>query len=264
MIGVFGGSGFYSLLEKHEKRETSTPFGPPSSLLHFGNVGKKEVIFLARHGDNHHLPPHKIPYKANVWAMHEYGAKRILAPSAVGSLKKEIEPGTFVIPDQFINFTHGRDDTFYSGKHEITDLSPVTHISASDPYCPKLSKILAESCKELKVPFRTGGTIIVIQGPRFSTKAESAFFQQHGDIINMTQYPECVLARELQICYANISLVTDYDTGLGLHKSVSAEEVLRVFRENTEKLKQVILRTIEKIDYDDCSCMHSMEGARFK
>ena len=263
MIGVFGGSGFYSLLEKAEKLELNTPFGAPSSPLHTGDVSGRKVAFMARHGDKHHLPPHMIPYKANIWAMRDLGVRQILAPAAVGSLKKDIHPGTFVIPDQFMNFTHGRDDTFYHGSHEMKELSPITHVSPADPYCPLLSSMLAESCSELGMPFRKGGTVIVIQGPRFATKAESALYRQHGDIINMTQYPECVLARELQMCYANISLVTDYDAGLGIHSAVSAEEVLRVFRENTDKLKQIILKTITKIDYTDCSCMHSLENARF-
>jgi 5'-methylthioadenosine phosphorylase len=262
MIGVFGGSGFYSLLHTHETRGTATPFGPSSSSLHFGSVNGKKVVFLARHGDKHSLPPHRIPYKANVWAMRECNVKQILAPTAVGSLKHDIIPGTFVIPDQLMNFTSGRDDTFYGGKHEILDLSHVTHVSLADPYCPLLSKLLAESCAELEMPFRQKSTVIVIQGPRFATKAESAFYQKHGDIINMTQYPECVLARELEMCYANISLVTDYDAGMGIHSAVSADEVLRVFKENNERLKQIILRTIEKIDYSDCSCMHSLENAR--
>lgn len=263
MIGVFGGSGFYSLLEKHDVKDVATPFGPASSPLHSGSVAGKPVYFMARHGDLHALPPHKIPYRANAWAMKQCGVRHILAPSAVGSLKHGIEPGTFVIPDQLMNFTHGRDDTFYGGKHEMQDLSPVTHVSMAEPYCRQLSGLLAESCSELGMPFHVGGTTIVIQGPRFATKAESAFYQQHGDIINMTQYPECVLARELEMCYANISLVTDYDEGLGIHGAVSADEVLRVFRDNTGKLKQIILKTIEKIDYDDCKCMHALEGARF-
>ena len=263
MIGVFGGSGFYSLLDSPNVKSISTPFGNPSSPLHIGSVLGKKVAFMARHGDGHALPPHMIPYKANLWAMRDFGVKQILAPAAVGSLKEELPPGTFVIPDQFMNFTHGRDDTFYHGRHDIQELSPVTHMSAADPYCPLLSSMLAESCSDLGMPFRKGGTVIVIQGPRFATKAESALYQKHGDIINMTQYPECVLARELQMCYANISLVTDYDAGLGIHSAVSAEEVLRVFRENTDKLKQIILKTITKIDYTDCSCMHSLENARF-
>ncbi|MBI2172889.1 MAG: S-methyl-5'-thioadenosine phosphorylase [Candidatus Aenigmarchaeota archaeon] len=263
MIGVFGGSGFYSLIEKHETKEVSTPFGTPSSPLNFGDIYGKKVYFMARHGDGHALPPHKIPYKANLWAMKQCGVKRILAPAAVGSLKHDIKPGTFVIPDQLINFTSGRDDTYYGGMNELPDLSQVTHVSMAEPYCPKLSDILGETFKELDMPFRMGGTIIVIQGPRFATKAESGFYQKHGDVINMTQYPECVLARELEMCYANISLVTDYDAGLGIHRAVSADEVLRVFKENNEKLKQIILTAIGKVDYDDCKCMHALEGARF-
>ncbi len=263
MIGVFGGSGFYSLLEKNEPREINTPFGPPSSPLNSGDISGKKVYFMARHGDKHHLPPHMIPYKANVWSMKECGVKHIFAPAAVGSLRHDIKPGTFVIPDQLMSFTSGRDDTFYSGMNELHDLSRVTHVSMAEPYCPKLSGILEDSCGELGVPFRRGGTVVVIQGPRFATKAESGFYQKHGDVINMTQYPECVLARELEMCYANISLVTDYDAGLGVHNAVSADEVLRVFKENNERLRQVILKSIEKTDYMDCRCMHALEGARF-
>lgn len=259
MIGIFGGSGFYSLLEKAEQVEQETPFGSPSSPITIGKIGNREVAFLARHGSDHQYPPHKIPYKANIYAFRELGVKQIIAPSAVGSLKKEIEPGHFVIPDQFVNFTR-REDTFYEER-------PVTHISAADPYCPAVRKIIIDAARKNNLSVHEKGTAVVIEGPRFATKAESSFFRQLGDIINMTQYPEMVLAREMEICYANISLITDYDTGVkdepGI-KSVTLDEVVRVFKENNEKLKQLLFDVIPQLpEVRSCICATALEGSRF-
>lgn len=262
MIGIIGGTGFYSLLENVIKKEVSTPYGKPSSLLAIGEIAKSKIVFIPRHGENHELPPHRIPYKANIWAMHKEGVTRIIAPAAVGSLKREIKPGDFIIPDQFINLTYGRDDTFYHGPAD----GHVTHISSADPYCPVLRDIIINECKKF-VHVKEKGTVVVVQGPRFSTKAESDFYKSHDwDVINMTQYPECILARELEICYAAIGIVTDYDTGLKEDptiKQVTIEEVLRVLKENNEKLKDLIKRIVPLIpEKRDCICAKALEGAQ--
>ncbi len=258
MIGVFGGSGFYSLLENPETKEAATPYGKTSSEITIGKIGGKDVAFIARHGTKHEYPPHRIPYKANVWAFKELGVTRIISPSAVGSLKKEIKPGEFLVPDQFVNFTR-REDTFFD--------SETVHIASHEPYCPELRKLLAESGKGMGLPVHEKGTVVVIQGPRFATHAESQMFREMGfDIINMTQYPEAVLAREQEMCYANISIVTDYDTGVKDDASirpVTIEEVLRVFRENNEKIKKLIFDIVPKISKErKCICSTALEGAR--
>jgi len=227
MIGVFGGSGFYSLLENASAKEMDTPHGKPSSKITIGSIAGKDVAFIARHGERHQYPPHTIPYKANIWAFKQLGVERIIAPSAVGSLKKEIKPGEFLVPEQFVNFTR-RDDTYYNDE--------TVHIASHEPYCPYLRDLLISTGKEMDLPVHGKGTVVVINGPRFASHAESNMYRAMGfDIINMTQYPECVLAREQEICYANISIITDYDTGVKddpTIKPVSIEEVLRVFKEN--------------------------------
>jgi 5'-methylthioadenosine phosphorylase len=260
MIGIFGGSGFYSLMDDAKKKIVNTPFGVPSSPVMTGKIGEKEVAFIARHGEKHECPPHKIPYKANIWAFKDLGVNRIISPAAVGSLKPEIKPGDFLVPDQFVNLTHVRDDTFYHGPETV-------HISSADPYCPDLRSLLIKHGKKQKLPVHEKGTVVVIEGPRFATRAESNLYRQNGwDIINMTQYPENILAREQEICYANISIVTDYDTGVKGDlsiKPVSIEEVIRVFKENNEKIKQLLKNIIPEIpDKRTCGCKNAMENAR--
>jgi 5'-methylthioadenosine phosphorylase len=259
-IGVFGGSGFYELGEAVETLRMNTPYGAPSDSITIVEIAGKMVAFLPRHGRNHQYPPHKIPYKANLWAMKELGVKRIIAPCAVGSLQKHIKPGDIVICDQFVDRTRHRDDTFYNGP--IT-----THISTADPYCPQLRELAIACGRELGLPLHERGTVVVIEGPRFSTKAESKWFTSLGwEVINMTQYPECVLARELEMCYVNISLVTDYDTGLvveGEVEPVSAEEVMRVFSENIEKARSLIRLMIERMPKErTCKCGEALKGAQ--
>ena len=257
MIGIFGGSGFYSLLDNAEIIQRETPFGMPSSPVTVGTIGHQEVAFIARHGPHHEHPPHKIPYKANIYAFKELGVSRIIAPSAVGSLRREIEPGHFVVPDQFVNFTN-RDDTFFN---EV----PVTHVSAADPYCPELRDMIIKMARQLGMPLHEKGTVVVVNGPRFASRAESSFYRANNwDIINMTQYPEVILAREMEMCYANISLVTDYDVGLKGEKPVSAEEVGMAFRENSEKLKRLIFDCVPNLQERNCNCKHSLDNARFQ
>jgi 5'-methylthioadenosine phosphorylase len=244
VVGIFGGSGFYRFLDDFEEVALDTPYGPPSSRLRVGEIEGTQVAFMPRHGDDHQLPPHRINYRANVWAMRQAGVRRILGPSACGSLKPELEPGTFVLCDQFVDRTKGREDTFYDGPQ-------TTHVSAADPYCHDLSSTLAETARELDIPVVEGGTVVVVQGPRFSTRAESRWFQREGwDVVNMTQYPEAWLAREMGLCYANVMLVTDYDVGLEEMphvEPVSADAAFAVFAENLDRLRALLFRAVPKI-----------------
>ena len=243
-VGVFGGSGFYSFLDDVEEIEVDTPYGRPSDKIALASIGSKRVAFLPRHGKDHSYPPHMIPYRANLYAMKTLGVKYIIAPTASGSLKKEIRPGDFVVCDQFIDRTWGRKDTYYDGPE-------TKHISTAEPYCQELRKLAIEVCKDIGVSVHEKGTVVVIQGPRFSTKAESRWFNMMGwDVINMTQYPECVLAKELQIPYVNIALITDYDAGLEGEddiQPVTEEEVYKVFSQNNDKVKKVAFKMIEMI-----------------
>jgi 5'-methylthioadenosine phosphorylase len=258
-IGVFGGSGFYSFLEGTTEIEIKTPYGDPSDKIVMGEVGGKKVAFLPRHGKTHDLPPHMINFRANVYAMKELGVKYIFGPCASGSLQPHIKPGQFVICDQFVDRTKGRNDTFFDGPRTV-------HITMAQPYCPDLRKIVIETAKELDIDHHPRGTVVVIQGPRFSTVAESKWFaSQEWEVINMTQYPESYLAREQEICYVNISLITDYDVGLVGHPDVAPvnmEEVVKVFNENNEKLKNLLFKAIEKIpEGRQCICSRALKDA---
>ncbi len=243
-VGIFGGSGFYNFLDDVEEVAIDTPYGAPSARIRMGEIEGRQVAFMPRHGDAHTLPPHRINYRANVWAMKQVGVTRMIGPSACGALKAELEPGTFVLCDQFVDRTRGREDTFYDGPQ-------TTHVSAADPYCADLRGTLADAARRLGIPVVEGGTVVVIQGPRFSTRAESRWFARAGwDVVNMTQYPEAWLARELELCYANISLVTDYDVGLeGMPDvtPVSAEAAFGVFRENLERLRALLFAVVPRL-----------------
>ena len=212
-IGVFGGSGFYKFLDNIEEVKVETPYGSPSDSVFIGEIGSHKVAFMPRHGRNHTIPPHLINYRANVWAMKSIGCNRVISPCAAGSLQKHVAPGHFVICDQFVDWTDGRKSTFYDG-------AIVTHVSAANPYCPEMRKVAVETAKELGITVHETGTVVVINGPRFSTKAESKFFTSQGwEVINMTQFPEAYLVKELDMCPLNISLITDYDAGLTITKN---------------------------------------------
>ena len=256
-IGVFGGSGFYSFLEDTEQVEVETPYGKPSAPVTIGEVGGSRVAFMPRHGERHELPPAQINYRANVWAMASLGVSRLIAPTAAGSLHPDVKPGDFVVCDQFVDRTSGRADTFYTGPE-------TTHVSAADPFCPDLRGILVETAAELGIKARDGGTVVVVQGPRFSTRAESKWFQDAGwDTINMTAYPEGYLARELELCYANISMVTDHDVGVEGTPPVSHEQVVSVFNENNERLRELLFAAIPKIGPQPQDlCATALSGAR--
>ncbi len=274
-IGIIGGSGFYEFLAGGEEISVETPYGKPSDKILIAEYQGQKIAFLARHGKKHQYPPHKINYRANLSAFKKLGVKRIIAPCAVGSLKAEIKPGDFVICDQFIDRTKNRKDTFFDGPARIATQNvaggpKVAHISMVEPYCPELRKLAMKTCQKLGISCHQKGTVVIIEGPRFSTKAESNFYAKIGDVINMTQYPEVSLARELEMCYLNISLVTDYDTGLkdvGANildsiKPVTAQEVLKTFQQNTEILKKLILEIIKKLpETRTCPCSQALKNA---
>ncbi len=259
-IGVFGSSGFYSFLENTREVRVETPYGPPSDTFTIGEIGGRKVAFLPRHGREHQIPAHMVNYRANIWAMHELGVKRILGPCAVGSLQANVPRESFVVCDQFVDRTSGRKDTFYDGP--IT-----THISTADPYCPELRQIMYDTCVSHNIEVRPAGTVVVIQGPRFSTRSESRWFSSQGwEVINMTQYPEVVLARELEMCYVNISLVTDYDVGIEGQLElapVTADDIIRILNANNARLKDVIFDAVPKIPTDrTCPCATALANAR--
>ncbi len=259
-IGVIGGTGFYALLESAEERRVETPYGAPSDVVALGGVAGRRVAFLPRHGRHHDLPPHAINYRANIWALKSLGCTRVLGPAAVGSLQPHVRPGELVICDQYVDRTHSRQDTFYDG-------SPVTHVGMAEPYCPTLRANAVAAARAMEWPVHERGTVVVIQGPRFSTKAESRWFRDAGwEVINMTGYPEAPLARELEMCYVNLSLITDYDVGVEGDPNaapVTAQEVLHRFRENTTRLRELILRIIPLIPQErTCVCATALKQAR--
>jgi 5'-methylthioadenosine phosphorylase len=261
-IGVFGGSGFYSFLDGMREHTVKTPYGEPSDRIAVGELDGRSVAFLPRHGKHHQFPPHKVNYRANLWAMRELGVSRIIGPCAAGSLDPEAAPGDFVICDQLVDRTSGRPDTFYDG--------PVTtHVAFADPYCPELRGIALKQAREHSITAHDGGTMVVVQGPRFSTRAESRWYQDAGwKVINMTGYPEALLARELEICYVNVSLITDYDVGLEGKPGVTAvshAEVVRVFEQNNAKLRDLLKAMIPVVPSErSCPCATALESARFE
>lgn len=261
VIGIFGGSGFYDLLDNVKEIEVETEYGQPSDKIMVGEYEGRKLAFLPRHSKEHHLPPHKIPYKANIAAFKKLGVSQIIAPCAAGSLQAKIKPGDFVVLDQFVDRTYGRDDTFYHGPK-------VVHIAGAQPYCPTLRPIAVAACQKNNIKVHDGGTVVVVNGPRFSAKAESRWFAGQGwEVINMTQYPEVILAREMEICYCGIALITDFDAGLeGLQDiyPVVYQEVLKVFKENNEKIKKIILEMVKNLPpAGQCSCNKALAGASF-
>ncbi|HEV2139215.1 MAG TPA: S-methyl-5'-thioadenosine phosphorylase [Nitrososphaerales archaeon] len=259
-FGVFGGSGFYRFSKAAQGISLQTPYGRTSGRVTVSEIGGRKVAFLPRHGIHHEYPPHMVPYRANVYAFKKLGVGRIIAPNAVGSLKATVRPGDLVFCDQFVNFTSGRKDTFFDGPE-------TTHVSTAEPYCPQMRTAAAEAALDLGLKYHRAGTVVVIQGPRFSTKAESRFFTKQGwDVINMTQYPEVVLAREQELCYLNISVVTDYDAGLEGDPTitpVSHEEVIGVFNKNIENLRKLIVELVKRLPEErKCDCGSALKHAR--
>jgi 5'-methylthioadenosine phosphorylase len=255
-IGIIGGTGVYDqdIFDDVEGLNLHTPYGRTSSLITIGSYRGRKIAFIPRHGKDHQIPPHNIPFRANIWALKQLGVTRIISPSAVGSLRDDYRPSDFVIVDQFIDRTKNRGDTFYEG-------GQICHISTADPFCPELRELFITSSKEMRLSFHDRGTYVCIQGPRFSTKAESRLFRSWGvDVIGMTLFPEVVLAREAEICFTTIAMITDYD--VWADKPVSTEEVIRTMASNVENFRKLIMETIPKIPLDRaCSCGHALQGA---
>ncbi len=249
-IGIIGGTGVYNvdLLNDSKSAKVYTPYGATSDDIIIGTFAGRRICFLPRHGGHHSIPPHAINFRANIWAMRELGVTRIIAPCAVGSLREEMKPGDLVVPDQFIDRTKNRASTFYDG-------GTVAHISTADPFCPQLRDLAISSGRSMGIKMHESGTQVCIEGPRFSTRAESRMFRSwEADTINMTLVPECVLAREAQICYVPLATVTDYD--VWANKPVSAEEVVQTLRDNVTKTRGIIEKLIPLIPYEraDCDC----------
>jgi 5'-methylthioadenosine phosphorylase len=258
-IGVFGGSGFYSLLDDVREIKVDTPYGPPSDSFFLATVAGRGVAFLPRHGRRHTIPPHRINYRANVWAMRSLGVKAVISPCAAGSLQRHVAPGDFVLCDQLVDRTRTRPHTFYDGPI-------VTHLSSAEIYDPVLRRIAAEVIRDHGIPFHERGTIVIIEGPRFSTKAESKWFSDAGwEVISMTQYPEAWLCRELGMAVVNIALITDYDAGvIEGTEAVDAQSVLAVFQENAARIQRVVLDMIGRFpaDLDALGARAALEPTR--
>ena len=262
-IGVIGGSGFYEFLNDSERVRITTPFGDPSDDVVIGSLEGRRVAFLARHGQGHRFPPHRINYRANLWALRSVGVRQVLAPCAVGSLKPEHGPGTIVVPDQVVDRTWGREHTIYDG------VGPVVHVGFADPYCPRGREAVIRAGREAGKRIVDAGTLVVINGPRFSSRAESLWHQQAGwTIVGMTGMPEAAIARELAMCLTTIALVTDHDAGVDGGEAVTHEEVLKVFAGSLDGLKAVLRSAIGEMPApeDDasatCSCRRSLDGLR--
>ncbi|MEV5747836.1 S-methyl-5'-thioadenosine phosphorylase [Actinoallomurus sp. NPDC052308] len=253
-IGVIGGSGFYSFLDDVEEIEVPTPYGPPSDTIALTTVAGRRVAFLPRHGRDHRYPPHKIPYRANLWALRSLGVRQVIAPSAVGSLAPAYGPGTLAIPDQLVDRTSGRAQTYYD--------DGAVHLSFADPYCPRGRHTALEAARAAEWQPVDGGTLVVIEGPRFSTRAESRWYAAQGwTLVGMTGHPEAVLARELALCYIPACLVTDLDAGIEEGEGVTHEEVLRVFAQNVDRLRDLVIDIIGTLPTDrDCPCPHALDG----
>jgi 5'-methylthioadenosine phosphorylase len=249
MLGVIGGSGFYSFFGTDARSVSlDTPYGLPSAPITVGKVGEHEVAFLPRHGVNHEFSPHTVPYRANMWALRAVGVRRIFGPCAVGSLTTELGPGAMVVPDQLVDRTSGRAATYF-------DAGGI-HVSFADPYCPELRSAATELPDVVD-----GGTMVVIEGPRFSTRAESRWFANQGfTLVNMTGYPESVLARELEMCYAAIALVTDLDAGIESGAGVTAVDVFAEFEKNLVPFKKLVLEALENVSAER-TCTHCQPHA---
>lgn len=253
-IGVYGGSGLYSLLDEVEEISLDTPYGPPAAPATVGEIAGRRVAFLPRHGRDHSLPPHRVPYRANAWAMRALGVRAIFGPCASGSLQPHIHPGEFVVLDQIFDRTAGRASSFHDGPGSPQGFAPVDHVSFAEPYHTGLRAVVVEACRAEGVTVHDGGTVVVMQGPRFSTRAESRWYGAQGwHVINMTQMPEAVLATEIGVPYAAIALITDYDVGLegmpGI-EPVTMDEVFALLERNAEVVRKVLFRAIELLPDD--------------
>ena len=249
-VAVIGGTGFYAFLEDAEEHSVTTPYGAPSAPVSVGTVAGRRVAFLPRHGRHHDYPPHRINYRANLWALRSLGVRQVLAPCAVGGLSDEVAPGDLVVPDQLVDRTSGRLSSYVE--------TGAVHLPFADPYCPRVSDALAAAAPDV----RRGATMVVIDGPRFSTRAESQWYAaQGGTLINMTGAPEAALARELRMCYAALALVTDMDAGAESGSGVGQAEVFARFRENLGRLTGLLATAVAALpDPDGCTCSTWADG----
>jgi 5'-methylthioadenosine phosphorylase len=267
-VGVLGGSGLYTFVAGARTVEVTTPFGPPSEQPVVGTVAGRPVAFIPRHGRDHRLPPHRIDYRANLWALRAVGVRQVLAPSAVGSLRVELGPGTVVVPDQVVDRTWGRAQTVYDAE------GAAVHVPMADPYCPSgRAAVLRAAGDQPGDSLRVvdGGTLVVVNGPRFSTRAESRWHAAAGwSLVGMTGMPEAAIARELALCYTCVALVTDLDAGVESGEGVTQAEVLEVFARNVGLLQVLLAAAVARLpeaaDGDpngpDCTCRHALDGHR--
>ena len=256
-LGVIGGSGFYSLIEDADTVSVATPYGDPSGELTIGTVAGRRVAFLPRHGADHRFPPHRVPYRANLYALRSVGVRQLVTGSAVGSLQPALGPGTLVLPDQVIDRTWGRQHTFNDADNGAL------HISFADPYCSIGRAAAIRAAETAGTALVDSGTIVVINGPRFSTRAESLDHQRTGAaIIGMTTMPEAALARELALCFTSLCLVTDHDAGVEAGQGVTHAQVLERFAENLPRLRQLLLGTLAALpaEQGDCGCAQALDG----
>jgi 5'-methylthioadenosine phosphorylase len=256
-IGVLGGSGFYSWLQDAQRVPVETPFGASSEAPVVGSIAGRAVAFIPRHGRDHRFPPHRVNYRANLWALRALGVRQVLAPSAVGSMLPELGPGSLVVPDQIIDRTWGREHTVYGG-----DAGPVVHVSFADPYCPRGRSGVVAAAAAAGWRARESATLVVINGPRFSTRAESRWHAAAGgDVVGMTGMPEASIARELALCYTSACVVTDLDAGFESGEGVTHAEVLATFGRSVERLKSLLAGAVAQLPSDDdCACRHALDG----
>lgn len=264
-IGVIGGSGFYSFLDDVTEVTVETPYGAASDSLFVGDVAGRRVAFLPRHGRSHHLSPHKINYRANLWALRAAGVRQVLGPCAVGGLRAEYGPGTLLVPDQLVDRTKSRAQSYFDGEARADGLVPnVVHATFADPYCPVGRKAAVGVARSSGWEAVDGGTLVVVEGPRFSTRAESLWHAAQGwSVVGMTGHPEAVLARELGLCYTSLNLVTDLDAGADTGEGVSHEEVLEVFAANVGRMRDVLFDVVAALPANSgrtCLCVDALGG----
>jgi 5'-methylthioadenosine phosphorylase len=257
-IGIIGGSGLYAMpgFEAHQEIAIDTPWGSPSEKFVVGSLAGREVAFLSRHGRGHRISPSELNFRANIWGMKTLGVERIVSLSAVGSLKEEHHPLDFVIPDQFFDRTRGRNSTFFGD-------GLVAHISFADPVCPQVAEVARESCNEAGVPVVKGGTYLCMEGPAFSTKAESNIYRSWGmDVIGMTNLQEAKLAREAEICYVTIAMVTDYDCWHPEHDAVTVNDIIGNLTKNAENAARVVAEAVARMPGErTCKCGSALAHA---
>jgi len=256
-IGILGGSGFYSFIDAGRQVPVGTPFGAPSEPPVVGEVAGRSVAFIPRHGQDHRFPPHRVNYRANLWALRALGVRQVVAPCAVGSMLPELGPGSLVLPDQIIDRTVGRSHTVYDVE------GAVVHVGFADPFCPRGRATVLGAAERAGWPARDGATLVVINGPRFSSRAESRWHASSGaELVGMTTMPEAAIARELALCYTSIAVVTDLDAGAETGEGVSQTEVFEVFAASVERLKRLLGDVLARLPRDDCVCRHALDGLR--